>query len=64
MEIIEKSLLPVLLSYLESHPTKQLLWAIQNPTTDLLGPITEHNNYIIHVKEINKYNQMIRHLFG
>ncbi len=63
LEKMEKNLVPVLNGYLNAHPSKQVVWVIQSPTTDLLGPISEPNNYIVYVKKIHHYNGIVRQLF-
>ena len=60
---MENDLVPVLVRYLNVHPRKQLIWVMQSPTTDLLGPISEQNNYIVNVKRILHYNGIVRQLF-
>jgi hypothetical protein len=64
LEIVKKDLLPVLLNYLKIHPQKQIIWMLQSPSIDLLGPISsESANLIIHVKKIIDYNYIIRSVF-
>jgi hypothetical protein len=63
-EIVEKGLLPALLNYFNVHPHKEIIWMLQNPSTDLLGPITsDPHNIIIHVKKIHDYNNIIMRIF-
>ncbi len=63
LEKMEKNLVPAFIGYLNAHPSKQIVWIIQSPTTDLLGPISEPNNYIVYVKKIHHYNGIVRQLF-
>jgi hypothetical protein len=62
-EKMENDLVPILARFLNLHPRKQLIWIMQSPTTDLLGPISEQNNYIVNVKKILYYNGIVRQLF-
>jgi hypothetical protein len=59
---LEKELVPVLLGYLNAHPNRQVFWIIQSPTTDLLGPVSEQNNYIVNVKRIHHFNNIVRRI--
>lgn len=63
LETVEHDLLPAVSDYLAAHPQKQLFWIIQNPTKDLLGPISflSYNN-IIHMKKIQDYNNIVRQM--
>ncbi len=63
LEKMEKELVPAIQGYLNTYPHKKIFWIIQSPTTDLLSPISEHNNYIVNVKRIHHYNTIVRKIF-
>ncbi len=64
LDITKKKLFPALMGYLDAHPNKKLFWIIQNPTKDLLAPISYPSfNNIIHVKKILDYNDIVRRTF-
>ncbi len=64
LDIVKNNLFPALFHYLDVHQNKKLFWIFQNPTKDLLGPISYPSyNSIIHTKKIRYYNSILRRTF-
>lgn len=63
-DIVEHDLLPALRDCLIAHSQHKIIWHIQGPSLDLLGPITNDYNVEIHVKKIHQYNSITRRILG
>ena len=61
-DIVLQDLLPVLTQCLDNHPRLQIVWLYQTPTTDLVGPVKDVRNIIIHMHKIRNFNNVIRRI--